>query len=278
MSSFSQRMGLAQVRFEPQVESLDQSTRTAIWNWMHQLESNIEKPLGGYEKLEMVYSKLWRDTFERDLSMFQVDSARYLLKKVLSDGDWHSALSVLEDYVASLERTMPGLGQAFSERVNEEVLSRFLVGYRFTDLQLSPITEEIEVESINSAVANPDVSSNAQSHLKKAISLLSSRDSPNYSKSMDEALAAVEASVHSVTGNKKLSAGLKMLSRNNAPVHPALLSAWEKMYAWSSDDGIRHAEFESLPKDQATATYILVTCSAFVNYLASATNISSVTE
>lgn len=273
MPTFSQRIGLAPVRFEPQTDRLDQSTRTALWNWLHQLEEHLNKGYRG-KYVEGAYRQLWRDSYEFDLSSFTVHSARNQLKTILSKGEWHQALTIVEDYVNALERSERGLGNALSTRINEDVFTRYLVGYRFVDFQLVPITDDLEIASVNDAITNQEVPDNARSHLKKAIALLSSRENPNYGKAMDESLEAVEAAVHSLTGKKVLSEGLKMLKRGECLAHPALVQAWDKMYAWASDDGIRHAEFRDVPKDQATAVYVLVTCSAFVNYLASASNLN----
>ena len=51
-------------------------------------------------------------------------------------------------------------------------------------------------------------------------------------------------------------------------IHPTLKSAFNKLYGWTSDaDGIRHA-MTDVPNLQAEdARFMMVICSAFVNYL-----------
>jgi hypothetical protein len=52
-------------------------------------------------------------------------------------------------------------------------------------------------------------------------------------------------------------------------LHPKLREALKALYAYTSDDcGIRHALKDDGQPDAEDATFMLVTCSAFVNYLA----------
>lgn len=51
-------------------------------------------------------------------------------------------------------------------------------------------------------------------------------------------------------------------------VHPALRGAFQKLYGYTSDaDGIRYALLEESNLDFEDAKFMLVSCSAFVNYL-----------
>ena len=65
-----------------------------------------------------------------------------------------------------------------------------------------------------------------------------------------------------------MSQAIKLLKeKHNA--HPALLDSFEKLYGYTSDgDGIRHALTEDGKEvDFNDAKFMLVTCSAFINYL-----------
>ena len=51
-------------------------------------------------------------------------------------------------------------------------------------------------------------------------------------------------------------------------LHPALSSAFDKLYGYTSDEqGIRHALLDSSNLQQEDAVFMLVSCSAFVSYL-----------
>lgn len=250
----------------------------ALWNCIHTVHSNLVNSSPSYDGTDRVLMIVWRDFFEADLRAFNRTSAMNDLSDWILREEWHEALSAIESYTQALDAVYASFGEELATKLNDQVLERFLVGYRFIGLTLTPIASSEDAQAVNSALENESIAPSAREHISKAVSLLSSRDKPNYRKSIAESIDAVEAAVYDMTGKKTLSSGLKALNRSGSSVHPALVAAWDKMYAWSGDDGIRHAEFDSLQKDQATAVYMLVTCSAFVNYLASAKDISAVKE
>jgi len=83
-------------------------------------------------------------------------------------------------------------------------------------------------------------------------------------------LSAVEAICILLTGQKKATLGqaLKLLKQNKIEIHPALEKSFSNLYGYTSDaDGIRHALLEDPNLDFEDAKFMLVSCSAFVNYL-----------
>lgn len=66
-----------------------------------------------------------------------------------------------------------------------------------------------------------------------------------------------------------LGASLKKLEESSISIHPSLKSAFEKLYGYTSDEsGIRHAgRIDGKEATFAEAKFMLVSCSAFVNYL-----------
>lgn len=65
-----------------------------------------------------------------------------------------------------------------------------------------------------------------------------------------------------------LGATLKKLEDNGVVIHGAMRSAFSLLYGYTSDsDGIRHGgiDFKNAPAEDAK--YMLISCSAFVNYL-----------
>jgi hypothetical protein len=72
-----------------------------------------------------------------------------------------------------------------------------------------------------------------------------------------------------LTGNPKATLGqaLKQIEKDNN-IHPALKSSFSSLYGYTSDaDGIRHALLEDDNLNQEDAKFMLVACSAFINYL-----------
>ena len=67
-----------------------------------------------------------------------------------------------------------------------------------------------------------------------------------------------------------LGKALKMLEEKGVPLHRSLNAGFEKLYGFTSDaDGIRHAGLNTSNVDADLAKFMLVSCSAFVNYLRS---------
>ena len=110
-------------------------------------------------------------------------------------------------------------------------------------------------------------------HLKKALHLLADRKKPDYSNSIKESVLAVEAICKLITKKPKATLGqaLKEIeSTSTIEIHPALKRAFSNLYGYTSDaDGIRHALLEKTDLDIEDATFMLVSVSAFINYLRS---------
>ena len=109
-------------------------------------------------------------------------------------------------------------------------------------------------------------------HFKKAIECYSDRTFPDYENSIKESISAVEAMCCIITGidgsNSTLGKTLKKLKDKGVYVHPALESAFSSMYGYTSDEnGIRHGGIDFTNAHEEDAKYMLLSCSAFVNYL-----------
>lgn len=101
------------------------------------------------------------------------------------------------------------------------------------------------------------------------MSLLSDRSNPDYRNSIKESISAVESACQVITGSKSASLGdaLKKLDKN-IEIHSALKQAFLKLYGYTSnEDGIRHAIFDKSEISFSDAKYMLVSCSAFTNYI-----------
>lgn len=94
----------------------------------------------------------------------------------------------------------------------------------------------------------------------------------DYHNSIKESISAVEALCRGKTGENTLGKALNQLEKKRVVIPKLLKTAFEKLYAYTNqeDTGIRH----SLMDDDGTYTpiadeaiFMLVSCSAFVNYL-----------
>ena len=146
----------------------------------------------------------------------------------------------------------------------EKIFKEENVNYKIVGDNIIDIIDEYQVAEIEETLKNPyDI---VRKHYNKAIEkLYQDRD---YDNSIKESISSVEAMCQALTENNKATLGdaLKLLKDK---IHPAMKSAFEKLYGYTSDaNGIRHAN--GLGEGDSTfeeAKYMLISCSAFVNYL-----------
>ena len=138
------------------------------------------------------------------------------------------------------------------------------VNYHIVNDIVTDIVNNSEIEAIEETLISPyEV---IKKHFSNAIELL--YHSKDYDNSIKESISTVEAMCQIITENNKATLGdaLKKLDEN---IHQAMKSAFEKLYGYTSDaNGIRHSN--GMGEGNSTfieAKYMLISCSAFVNYL-----------
>ena len=139
---------------------------------------------------------------------------------------------------------------------------------------IAPLTTDQEIAAIEQALAAGQASKPLQmvsDHIDQALALLSDRQAPDYRNSIKESISAVEAICKIIAGmsNATLGPALDAIQRGNVvALHPSLKEGFQKFYGYTSDAaGIRHAMKDASTVDQEDALFMLVSCSAFVNYL-----------
>ncbi|MCK7559076.1 hypothetical protein MKQ70_30505 [Chitinophaga sedimenti] len=146
---------------------------------------------------------------------------------------------------------------------------------------IAPISNKQEVESIEEAISQTATYTplnGCNIHLRAALEKLSDKVNPDYRNSIKESISAVESIAKKISGRDKdtLAASLNRI-KGEIKLHPSLEKAFKELYGYTSDEGgIRHALMESPNCDFEDAKYMLVSCSAFINYLTVKTEKSSV--
>jgi hypothetical protein len=129
------------------------------------------------------------------------------------------------------------------------------------------MTSKQEIDEIEKALKVP--LRPVQEHLKCSLDRMADRKNPDYRNSMKEAISAVESICKIITKDDKAKFGQALKEIEELlKLHPVLTSAFDKLYGYTSDaDGIRHALKDEPNIDIEDARFMLVSCSAFVNYL-----------
>jgi hypothetical protein len=141
--------------------------------------------------------------------------------------------------------------------------------YRRLRGELVPITSESELDEVSGASRSPFFG--AREHIRQATHLMSIKPNPDLRNSIKESVSAVESLLREATGLKAegMSPLLKKFEQLYGELHPAFREAVNRLYGWTSDEsGLRHSIFGDVKVDHTDARFMLVTCSAFVNFLA----------
>ena len=290
---FSERMGIVPVRRAIQIDSLDSETRNALWNVLVAFldQAKYVRENNEYATTSIVYREIWTDLYHMASDAVPNQGAFYasddndcyynfFRNKVLS-GKWFECLDFV-DFIATCPNCDNWLRRSYDHIARRNLLSvpspeafnqvfrKYMVGYRFVNNILTPISNEMEVVSVEGALKMSCES--VQEQLTKALRFLSDRNRPEYAKSVDCSISAVEAQcrILLIDPNPTLGKALKLLKDKGIPLHGSLKAGFEKLYGFTSDaDGIRHAGLNPSNVDVDLAKFMLVACSAFVNYLRS---------
>lgn len=272
---FSQRKGLKPVRTTMQVDSMDDVLKNSLWSALSifYFKRDLEPPLVSYHKdLQELFTKMWLDYFKKpldELRNYYPDIYEELRKMF-----FRYQYNEIYDFIEFITNNYPvdKTNQEFMNYCNI-ILKRELSAYNFVGGVIAQITSEEEIEEIEQALENTDSLNGVNTHLKTALERLSDRKSPDYRNSIKESISGVESISKLIAKNDKavLSDALKTIEKGKiVELHPALKKAFDNLYGYTSDaEGIRHSLMEESNLDFEDAKFMLVSCSAFVNYLIS---------
>jgi len=267
---FSQRIGKEPVKTEFQIESMDYDLRTALWNaFQIFFFEKIREEWISQSSFEMFFKTLWADFFKSPVDNLEnyLKGTHEKIKKWFFGCEWHGVYDFIE-FVAQVDS--PVNKEDFIKYCNK-MMERELSGYRFVGDMIAKITDENELSAIEEAIENSSTTklSGVNLHLKSALAKLSDRKNPDYRNSIKESISAVEAISIIISGNPKASLEQALNTiEQSLGLHRALRNGFISIYGYTSDSGgIRHALLGESTIEFEDAKYMLVSCSAFINYL-----------
>lgn len=250
---------------------MDDDLKTGLWNAFYEiyvLKCNAEFHDFLKEKIWVDYFKYPRDEFVRQ-GVYGSDECYDEIRNHFldfEDTEFYEICDLMEFIVHVYP--VEAANEAFMEKCNES-LKKELSAYRFVGGKITEITSETEIVEIEEALEESPNPVNI--HLENSLYLLSDRRSPDYRNSIKESISAVESICKMITQNPKGTLG-KCLNEmeNHVEIHSALKDGFKKLYGYTSDsNGIRQALMEEPNLDFEDAKFMLVSCSAFINYLIS---------
>lgn len=269
---FSQRKGLTS---KPDIALRDEMSldvKNAILScyyiFCQSLTISIFRPI-----LQKIDEELWIHFLNKNLRDFS-DGYRYfnVFEPYIEDDQiiWYKKLDMLE-YVCRWLSVQSDFGSNylndFEKNINCE-FERLNYGYRIVNHRVMEITSDEEIECIETALK--ESKDNVRMHIDSAINFYSDKQNPDYRNSIKESITAVEAVCRELTGEDDLNKALKNLNTKGVPIHDRFKDGIRSFYNFTNqpDTGMRHALMkDGYNPSKAEAYFMLVSCSAFVNYL-----------
>jgi hypothetical protein len=275
MALFSERYGYTKPSDVIIREQITPEIQNAILSCYDKLHIDVSHES---EKIYLSAEKyLWTYFLNQRESLFDYIhspvSTKYIEDK---DKKWYEKLNLVEFtikyYYAVAEQIISSIGKvadSFVSNLNGE-FERLNFAYRIVNKEIVEITAKEEIVAIEDALKNSKC--NIRTHLNKALELYAQKPTGDYSNSIKESISAVEAFCREKTEQDTLGKALNKLESNGILIPKLLKQAFEKLYAYTNqpETGIRHALMDNEGKyipAQEEALFMLVSCSAFINYL-----------
>ena len=277
---FSQRYGLKPMKTAIQINSIDTDLRNGLWN---RVVTRVLEPLREHYttyvmpdllvrgKGKAFVRNLWHHLFKKPIDTIPDNYPRICvyIRNYYFQGSFDDVYDILE-WIAQNHYSGP-LSEILVTECNQ-TLEKEVSGYRFVDDEIIRITSDEEITAVEEALKIPDPFRGPRTQIKSALKKLSDRKSPDYAGSIKDSISAVEGILRIIAKEQVTSfdnALMWIKKKHIIDLHPALEDAFKKMYNYTSDSkqGIRHALLEEPNLTFEDAKYMLVVCSAFINYL-----------
>lgn len=266
---FSERIGIVAPVTNIQTEGISDELRNSLWNFVH---SQFESPHDHWKILAKFIAQFFRKVPVDELP-FRDYECRKWVKAYFFQLEWYEVYDLVEFIVTNNSKILeyPKYRSDELEKIINAILASELSGYRFVAGVLAPISSPAETEAIDQALEESAAKglSGATSHIHTALKLLGSKPNPEYRNSIKESISAVESVVKQISGSSAqgLSGALAELEKS-VQIHGAMKQGFIRLYGYTSDSGgIRHAILDEPNVGFDEAKYMLVSCSAFVNFL-----------
>lgn len=265
MSVFSQRNGYCNkiIELESVTDTLKRKIYAAFYKEEYYIYDLMDQTTTGIEDMMVEMGITYRYPENR---IYKEKNAEKLENAIVNSSDWYTIFDFVERYLDICEDNKTIRMQEEFNRILESENS----AYRIIDKKVIPITNKSEIETVEEAM-NVDFDT-VRIHIEKALGLFADRKKPDYENSIKESISAVESMCCIITGttgkNATLGNTLKKLKESGIHIHQAMEKAFLSLYGYTSDeDGIRHGGIDFANAPSEDAKYMLISCSAFINYL-----------
>jgi AbiJ N-terminal domain 4 len=278
--NFSAKYGFKSLRNELQIDSMDSALRNSLWNAIYYILNDSiiyieETVICDFFKQPLEIRDSILDSYDDSDGLKRIQEIQQKFNKL----QWYEVYDFIEFIVdlevlnkASKYVNFKSLLKELKANVNK-YLERELSAYILIGNQIIRITNENEISSIEQSLSIKEKKFEIlEKHFSTSLSLLSNRINPNYRNSIKESISAVEACCRILTEESTLGKAIDKLEKSGITIDSQLKNGFAKIYDYtnSKSSGIRHALMENGKEpDFNDAKFMLVSCSAFTNYLIS---------
>ena len=262
--AFSDRNGISKINTTIQKNTLDQRTRNSIVNLFDYI-INICESKGKNKTLFLYIYKCIFCVTKDEMPHYEYEQREQIVEGIKNEWSYDEIFTFLESLIEWYNQTI------YDNRIYDlfnNLFEKECVGYRFIDGKITDIIDDSEIDEIEEALDNKF--SACKKSIIKALNLLYDREKPDYSNSVKESISAIESMCNIILGtnNSTLGDALNKLEKQGVKIHGAMKKAFSSLYGYTSDkSGIRHNSGIDENTTFEEAKYMLVACSAFLNYL-----------
>lgn len=260
--TFSQRYGYTEIKNYLQKEEMDEKLKNAIWNVFY--VTFFYKKTDNDSKQKDFFINVWLNFFHNRIDLYDLYDKNffeeYFCNWFFERAEFNDIYEFIEFYNLNYE------DEKFDNLINR-LLEKHNSAYRLIGNYLILINSEEEIKEIETAINSPLDEMNE--HLKKSLHLLSNREKPDYRNSIKESISAVEYICRKITGESDLGKAIAHLEEKGIKLNVRLKTGISNLYQYTNDkNGIRHPILDMNEEvNMEEARFMLITCSAFVNYL-----------
>ncbi len=254
-----------------QHESMDEDLRNRLWNVLCEYFPNrsileLASDFDSNNPFHYFFKVVWSEFLKLPIDQYEKESlsksaSKDFFRNIFATLEWYKIFDLIE-FVISHPEVEPNRKSVII--LYNRILKEENSAYKIVSGLVVPITSKQEIESIEIAMETPY--DGANNHIKKSLNLFSQRENPDYENSIKESISAVESIAKEIIGKEKSLTALTQKLK----LHPNLKNGLDEIYNWTSKTA-RHGKSSKGDKplniNQNTARFMLITCSAFVNYI-----------
>ena len=271
MGAFSRRYGYTEDKVI-QSESIDADLKTGLWNALciHFYEHTEASFSGEWlsDKLTAVLRQAWIHFYKWPISDMTAMKSQVMdeIGTHFEKAQWFEVYDLIEFMAPLADKISFGNTAKFVAFCND-ILEAERSAHRFVGMSLAPIVNGEEISEVEAAIRSPHDSIRLQ--ITAAVEKLSQKPQPDLRGSIKESISAVETAVKLIDGKPSATLpGAIARLKQKVDLHQDLEKGFKSLYNYTSDsDGIRHGLMEKSDLTPDDARYMLVSCSAFANYL-----------